>query len=136
MTCRFIAGSAFFLVCRGADYNSRLSQWHPRGGRDGDIIEHTFSGQALKVLNNFASSSSHNFSSTFVTKFSKTVKVPMIQGHTISPADCRSVQTDCDLWITDPPYADAINYHELSEFFLAWYGTRLQAVFGWLGTRL
>ena len=29
--------------------------------------------------------------------------------------------TDCDLWITDPPYADAINYHELGDFFLAWY---------------
>jgi putative DNA methylase len=125
--------AGFFLgLSRCADYNSRLSRWHPRGGRDGDIIEDTFSGQALKVLISFASSSSHNFSSTFVTKFSKTVKVTSIQGHTIAPADCRSVQTDCDLWITDPPYADAINYHELSEFFLAWYGTRLQALFdGW-----
>jgi putative DNA methylase len=27
----------------------------------------------------------------------------------------------CDFWITDPSYADAIHYHELSEFFLAWY---------------
>ena len=26
----------------------------------------------------------------------------------------------CDIWITDPPYADAVNYHELTEFFLAW----------------
>jgi hypothetical protein len=25
-----------------------------------------------------------------------------------------------DLWITDPPYADAINYHEITEFFIAW----------------
>jgi adenine-specific DNA methylase len=25
-----------------------------------------------------------------------------------------------DIWLTDPPYADAIYYHELSEFFLAW----------------
>lgn len=24
------------------------------------------------------------------------------------------------MWITDPPYADAVNYHELTEFFLAW----------------
>ncbi len=33
----------------------------------------------------------------------------------------------CDLWITDPPYADAVNYHELGDFFLAWYS-------GWLPT--
>jgi putative DNA methylase len=34
-----------------------------------------------------------------------------------------------DLWITDPPYADAINYHELSEFFLAWYEKHLPKLF-------
>lgn len=28
--------------------------------------------------------------------------------------------TDCDYWITDPPYADAVNYHEIAEFFIAW----------------
>jgi adenine-specific DNA methylase len=35
----------------------------------------------------------------------------------------------CDAWITDPPYADAVNYHELSEFFLAWYEKYLPELF-------
>lgn len=26
----------------------------------------------------------------------------------------------CESWITDPPYADAVNYHEITEFFIAW----------------
>ena len=26
----------------------------------------------------------------------------------------------CDLAVTDPPYADAINYHEITEYFIAW----------------
>ena len=39
--------------------------------------------------------------------------------------DAREVSTACTLWLTDPPYADAINYEDLSEFFLAWYGKRL-----------
>lgn len=30
------------------------------------------------------------------------------------------VATSCDYWITDPPYADAVNYHEIAEFFIAW----------------
>jgi putative DNA methylase len=34
-----------------------------------------------------------------------------------------------DLWITDPPYADAINYHELGDFFLSWYEKHLPNVF-------
>ena len=29
-------------------------------------------------------------------------------------------ETYGDLWITDPPYADAINYHEITEYFIAW----------------
>ena len=24
------------------------------------------------------------------------------------------------IWITDPPYADAVNYHEITEYFIAW----------------
>ena len=43
--------------------------------------------------------------------------------------DARSIGNVCDLWITDPPYADAINYHELSEFFLVWYEKPLQRLF-------
>jgi adenine-specific DNA methylase len=39
---------------------------------------------------------------------------------TVEPADARQVTHTCDIWVTDPPYADAIVYHELTEFFLAW----------------
>ena len=31
--------------------------------------------------------------------------------------------------MTDPPYADAISYHELSDFFLAWYDLKLPLLF-------
>jgi len=46
--------------------------------------------------------------------------------------DARAVGWFSDIWLTDPGYADAINYEELSEFFLAWYEKRLPALFpGW-----
>jgi hypothetical protein len=47
----------------------------------------------------------------------------------VALADARKINTICDLWITDPPYADAVNYEELSEFFLAWYQPHLKACF-------
>ncbi|MDP2903848.1 MAG: hypothetical protein Q8N96_12215 [Methylovulum sp.] len=34
--------------------------------------------------------------------------------------ECNKLQETCDLWLTDPPYADAIHYHEITEFFIAW----------------
>jgi hypothetical protein len=43
--------------------------------------------------------------------------------------DARVVNEASDLWITDPPYADAVNYEELSEFFLAWYKPHIRACF-------
>ena len=44
-------------------------------------------------------------------------------------ADARDLRETCDLWITDPPYADAVNYHELGDFFLAWYDKQLAKAF-------
>jgi putative DNA methylase len=48
------------------------------------------------------------------------------------PLDARLSKVNCPIWITDPPYADVINYHELSGYFLAWYEKRLPELFpGW-----
>lgn len=43
--------------------------------------------------------------------------------------DAREVTAEADIWLTDPPYADAINYHELTDYFLAWYERLLPAAF-------
>lgn len=43
--------------------------------------------------------------------------------------DARQVAQANDLWITDPPYADDVNYHELTDFFLAWYEKHLPKAF-------
>ena len=46
----------------------------------------------------------------------------------------------CPLVITDPPYADAIHYHEITEFFIAWLRKNprlpLTTGFGIVGVRL
>lgn len=55
--------------------------------------------------------------------------------HLISIVDARDISETCDLWITDPPYADAVNYHELGDFFLAWYDKQLAKAFPGNGPR-
>ena len=53
-----------------------------------------------------------------------------IYEHTaICTSDTRAVLDINDIWFTDPPYADAINYHELTDFFLAWYEKHLPKAF-------
>ncbi len=34
--------------------------------------------------------------------------------------EAAAVTSDSEIWVSDPPYADAINYHEITEFFIAW----------------
>ena len=44
----------------------------------------------------------------------------IIADNKVNICDAKGLSAFCDIWITDPPYADAVNYHELSEYFLAW----------------
>lgn len=39
---------------------------------------------------------------------------------TIKNLDATQYDQDADLYITDPPYGDAVNYDEIYEFFIAW----------------
>ncbi|MBZ5617818.1 MAG: DUF1156 domain-containing protein [Acidobacteriia bacterium] len=119
-----VAAAMFLGMSRCADYNARLSRWHPRS--IGDKSEQTFSNQALNTLFNYATRSLSSLEPAF---FLDVAASKVVGEAAIWPEDARCVTQSCDFWITDPPYADAINYHELSEFFLAWYGHRLQGIF-------
>lgn len=39
---------------------------------------------------------------------------------TVKNKEAIALQQNAEFWITDPPYADAVNYHEIAEFFIAW----------------
>jgi hypothetical protein len=42
------------------------------------------------------------------------------QSTVLSSHSSKEIQTHSDIFITDPPYADAVHYHEITEFFIAW----------------
>ena len=108
------------------NYNARLCRWHEgAGGGAGSTVE-VYYNQALNTLFNYVARSwpfmhklvapQHHLRAS---EFPRVAKL----------ADARTINDEADLWITDPPYADAVNYEELSEFFLAWYKPHLQACF-------
>ena len=123
---------ASFAACllglgRVANWDSRLTQWDSGPGKE--LVNQVFYNQALNTLDSFG-----------VKGFSAMTKAWSIRAPLYSlsnttyviPHDARELDQLADLWITDPPYADAINYHELSEFFLSWYEQQLPRVFpGW-----
>ena len=111
-------------LSRCADYNSKLCRWHTR--TVGDKSEQTFSNQALNTMLNFAGRGVSALDKAF--HFNLAAQ-PIVGYGTAMTEDTRALTIEQDVWLTDPPYADAINYHELSEYFLAWYGRQLLTLF-------
>lgn len=100
-------------INRLVDYTTKLCRWDPNT----DISKQTFYNQALNTLFNWGSRSLNMLSTTW---FGTINGCEVNHNAEIKLSDAREIDDDVDYWITDPPYADAVNYHELSEIFLAW----------------
>ncbi|MBZ9623253.1 DUF1156 domain-containing protein [Clostridium sp. FP2] len=103
-------------VNRICDWNSKLCRWGVGEARES--MAQTFYNQALNTIFQHGTKALSLLKSNWILD---------IQDYNfdveevcIEVKDARSTNFFADLWITDPPYADAVNYHELTEFFLAW----------------
>lgn len=96
-----------------ANRNSKLIIWNYAY----DKSEQTFTNQALNTLYNYPV---RGMSSMFTAWIFEIRNYQFKSNSCIKLKDARKIDDVCNLWITDPPYADAVNYHELSELFLAW----------------
>ena len=105
-----------------ADFSSKLCRWNPNC----DKSEQTFYNQALNTLMNWGTRSLTMVSTLWFRTSECEIDT---KNSVVMLKDARDVDYNCDLWITDPPYADAVNYHELSEYFLAWDRVLLKEAF-------
>lgn len=95
-----------------SDFNSELSRWIVANGQSAN----TFYNQAFNTLFNYGVKTTY----TLWSNFDIDVKPENVQNTNVTIVSANYLKDNCDIWITDPPYADAVNYHELSEYFLAW----------------
>ena len=110
------------MLNRCCDGSSKLSGWQI--GKEGS--QPTFTNQALNSLHNYCARSSYVLYSSSNISI-KNNKLQPVSSVTLK--DAKDVNETCDLWITDPPYADAVNYHELTEFFSSWDTLLLKKAF-------
>jgi putative DNA methylase len=116
--------SGLLGVNKSIQFNSRLTMWTNGSGVEKPTW--VFYNQSLNTLFAYGCSSFvglencwfYNINNYFTSKSSK-----------ILLKDARTVSENCHIWITDPPYADAVNYHELSEFFLSWNKNVIKKIF-------
>jgi len=82
-----------------------------------DAAEQVFYNQALNTFFNYGDRSSLGIERSFFPDFRH---YPVPRSAEIVPLPADEVTACADLWITDPPYADAIQYHEITEYFISW----------------
>jgi putative DNA methylase len=104
-------------VASGVNWNAKLSVWDSSDkGREGP--KNVFLNQALNTNYNYGCRS---FSALKKFVFNHPAEHPLSTKLSIVESiTAESVNTESCLWLTDPPYADAINYHEITEYFIAW----------------
>lgn len=104
-------------IAKMADFNSKLSRWKPsQGGGLGGPVG-VFSNQALNTLYNYATRSWAGYGPGSFKMAEETL--PDVKCEVVTARADQPMRV-CDYWVTDPPYADAVNYHEVTEFFIAW----------------
>jgi putative DNA methylase len=116
------ATKAALLVgfCRTLNYMSRPTQWMvrtPTPKKPADVVNHVFYNQALNTFYNFGCRASIGLLPSLKKAYPS---IPIRGRATVATCEASAVRTESDIYITDPPYADAINYHEITEYFMAW----------------
>jgi adenine-specific DNA methylase len=104
-------------VAKAADFNSKLCRWATAQGGGLGGPKGVFSNQALNTFYNYATRAWLGFGASSFKMAEE--PLPDVERSIVSATADRPVQ-NCEFWITDPPYADAVNYHEITEFFIAW----------------
>ncbi|RJO96337.1 DUF1156 domain-containing protein [Exiguobacterium sp. RIT452] len=100
-------------------YNAKLCRWdsYPGPGRAGKTSQ-AFYNQALNTLYNYACRGSVWSEEFFTTGNFKSYSLQTKTKVNAHPA--QELEVENDIYVTDPPYGDAVKYEEITEFFIAW----------------
>ncbi|NCB39857.1 MAG: DUF1156 domain-containing protein [Erysipelotrichia bacterium] len=103
-------------LCQGLNRSCKLCKWDPSEGVDavGDV----FYNQALNTLFTYGTRSSDYLANQVKLKGCK--HFPLDSKTKVESTPAAQMNEQCDVFITDPPYGDAVKYEEITEFFIAW----------------
>jgi len=113
-----------FCIDRVADHSSGISKWNSTG----QIINNTYSRQALPMVWDFAEADPFGSASADIQEYvdneaSIVAALCTIDHGVIARSSATSLPLDDlsqDAVVTDPPYYDNISYADLSDFFYVW----------------
>ena len=100
-----------FGLTKVLNKNCRLSHWHSGAAK----VEDTFYNQALNTLFNYGCRGSR-YALDLIQAEYKQFALPNDARRELVCAPAQTTSTTSDIFITDPPYGDAIKYEEILDF--------------------
>ncbi len=98
--------------------NSRLSPWSNADG-GGGAVKQTFANQALNTLFNYGCRGTQ-YAAGLLTQSYKSFPIDPRVSQKVEARPADQLQEPQDIFVTDPPYGDAVKYEEILDFFIAW----------------
>lgn len=114
---KYTSAKLKFAFTQVLNNNSRLSRWNARSGV-GQTAS-VFDNQALNTLYNYGCRGL-SFLDSLLTPSYKYFPVPDGTVLKTNTHPAQEISIENDIYITDPPYGDAVKYEEITEFFIAW----------------
>ena len=99
--------------------NCRISRWNNRIIGGGGSVIGAFDNQALNTLFNYGCRGSHYALDLAQGKYKK-FELRNNQRWDLACVSAEFASTSSDIFITDPPYGDAVKYEEILDLFIAW----------------
>jgi len=103
------------FLARLCDWSSKLCRYGTGAARES--VAQTFYNQALNTLFAYGVRS-FSFAKTYLLEDVVESRVTVAAQVRAQPADEWNINVD--LFVSDPPYGDAVKYEEILEFFIAW----------------
>ena len=116
---KHITSSTALAFTQILNWNARQSRWNPGSGGGGSVQD-VFYNQAFNTLLNYGCRGVSSVASVFKKSVGFSSIAEQVQ-YKISNLPANLMEEVSDIFITDPPYGDAVAYEELSEFFIAWF---------------
>ncbi|WP_394230013.1 anti-phage-associated DUF1156 domain-containing protein [Shewanella colwelliana] len=114
---KYSSANLKFAFTQVLNNNSRLSRWNARSGV-GQTAS-VFDNQALNTLYNYGCRGLA-FLDGLLSPSYKCFPIPSGTCLVTKTHPAQEIEVTNDIYVTDPPYGDAVKYEEITEFFIAW----------------
>lgn len=112
------SASGALSLAQELNWNSRLSTWNRQGG-GGGIVQQTFINQTFNTLFDYGCRGL-KYAEGFIRPDYKAYPLPATVSAHVASLPAADTTTAADIYVTDPPYGDAVKFEEILDFFIVW----------------